>query len=85
MIKYLVITVRKPTFQQSAVEPHYAFLDKLRKENRLEQFGPFTDKSGGAYVIRAKDKEEARAIVSGDPVVTTNSSEAKIYEWDAES
>jgi len=82
MIKYLVMTIRKPTFQQSAVELHYAFLDKLKKESRLEQFGPFTDKSGGAYIIHAKDKEEAQSIAFSDPVYTTNSSEVKVYEWD---
>jgi uncharacterized protein YciI len=85
MIKYLVMTIRKPSFQQSAIEPHYAFLDKLKKENTLEQFGPFTDRSGGAYIIHAKDKEEAPSIVSGDPVFTTNSSDIRIYEWDAKS
>ncbi|HEU5046255.1 MAG TPA: YciI family protein [Rickettsiales bacterium] len=85
MIKYLVMTTRKPTFQQSAIEPHYAFLDELRKQGKLEYAGPFTDKTGGAYLLKVKDMEEAKSIAFRDPVYTTNSSDIKIYEWDAKA
>jgi uncharacterized protein YciI len=41
--RYLVVTFRKPTFEASVIEKHYAFLDRLRLEGTLEMAGPFTD------------------------------------------
>jgi uncharacterized protein YciI len=84
MLHYLVTTIRLPTFQQSAVAEHYAFLDRLREQGNLELAGPFTDKSGGAYLLKAANLEEAKALAFSDPVHTTNSSLVTVYEWNAE-
>jgi uncharacterized protein len=83
MFRYLVTTFRTPQFQTSVIDDHYAFLDRLRQEGRLEIAGPFTDKSGGAYLIRAANLEEARALAFSDPVHTTKSSIVTVYEWNA--
>jgi uncharacterized protein YciI len=83
MFRYLVTTFRTPQFQTSVIDAHYAFLDRLRQEGRLELAGPFTDKSGGAYVIRAASLEEATALAYGDPVHTSRSSVVTVYEWNA--
>ncbi|WP_097460430.1 YciI family protein [Mangrovitalea sediminis] len=85
MQRYLVMTLRTPDFQASAIEPHYAFLDRLRQDGKLELAGPFTDKSGGAYLIRANDINEAKAIAFSDPVHTSGSSKVTVYEWDAKA
>ena len=82
-MKYLVITTRTPNFQSEVIEHHYNFLDQLRLKNQLEIAGPFTDKSGGAYVITAKNLEEALEIAYQDPVHTTKSSTIKVHEWTA--
>lgn len=83
MQRYLVITLRTEQFDPAVIEPHYAHLDKLRDRGLLELFGPFADKSGGAYLIRAKDMDEARAIAGSDPVHTSGSSKVTVYEWNA--
>jgi uncharacterized protein YciI len=83
MFRYLVTTFRTPQFQPSVIDAHYAFLDRLRAEGRLELAGPFTDKSGGAYLIRAASLEEARALAFSDPVHTSQSSVVTVYEWNA--
>ncbi|HEY5548184.1 MAG TPA: YciI family protein [Coriobacteriia bacterium] len=83
MFRYLITTLRTPQFDPAVVEAHYAFLDRLREHGQLELAGPFTDKSGGAYLIRAKNLEEARAIAFSDPVHTSNSSIVTVYEWNA--
>lgn len=83
MLRYLVTTFRTPQFQTSVIEEHYAFLDRLRQQGKLELAGPFTDKSGGAYVIRADNLEEAESLAFGDPVHTTKSSVVSVYEWNA--
>jgi uncharacterized protein YciI len=54
MARYLVMVMRTPQFQLSAVEPHQAFLETLRKKGQLEMAGPFTDKTGGAYLMVAE-------------------------------
>lgn len=83
MYRYLVTTIRTLQFQPSVIDAHYAFLDRLRQQGKLEMAGPFTDKSGGAYLIKATNLEEARALAFSDPVHTTNSSVVTVYEWNA--
>lgn len=83
MLLYLVTAFRTPQFQTSVLDDHSAFLDRLRQEGKLELAGPFTDKSGGAYLIRATNLEEASALAFSDPVHTTKSSIVTVYEWNA--
>ena len=83
MFRYLVMTVRTPQFQPSVIDAHYAFLERLRQQGQLELAGPFTDKSGGAYLIKAASLEEAQALAFSDPVHTSGSSIVTVYEWQA--
>ena len=81
MIRYLVMTMRTPQFQPCVIEAHQAYLERLRLSGNLEMSGPFTDKTGGAYLIRAANLEEAKALAHSDPVHTTKSSVVTVYEW----
>jgi len=83
MYKYLVTALRTPEFQISVVPAHQIFLDKLRQLGKLELAGPFTDKSGGAYVITAANLADAEAVAFSDPLHTTQSSVLTVYEWNA--
>ena len=83
MNRYLVLTARKPTFDPAVIEPHYAFLDVLRKRGQLELAGPFTDKTGGAYLLRVEDMAAAEEIAFSDPVHTSGSSVVSVHEWNA--
>ncbi len=83
MKRYLVLALRRPGFDPAAIAPHQAFLDRLRQFGQLELAGPFTDRSGGAYLLRAASLEDARAIAMTDPVHTTGSSDVTVHEWDA--
>ena len=83
MYRYLVTTIRTPQFQPAVIDAHYAFLDQLRQRGKLELSGPFTDKSGGAYLIKAANLEEAKALAFSDPVHTTHSPVVTVYEWNA--
>lgn len=82
-MRYLIIAMRTPQFQLSVIEPHKAYLAQLKEDGLLELSGPFTDKTGGAYVVIAKDLEAAKAIALNDPIHTTGSSAVSVYEWDA--
>jgi len=83
MNRYLVMTVRQPAFQESAVAPHYEFLARLREQGRLELAGPFGDKSGGAWLLKAASLADAQALAGSDPLCVTGSSLITVYEWNA--
>ena len=83
MFRYLVMTLRTPQFQPSVIDAHYAFLERLRQQGQLELAGPFTDQSGGAYLIQAASLDEAKALAFSDPVCTSGSSLVTVYEWNA--
>jgi len=83
MLRYLVTTIRTPQFDPSVIEAHYAFLESLRRQGKLELAGPFTDKSGGAYLLRAANIDEANALAFSDPLHTSNSSIVSVFEWNA--
>jgi uncharacterized protein YciI len=82
-MKYFVLTMRKPHFDAAFVPAHYDFLQALRDRGLLEQAGPFTDRSGGAYVIRADSLDSARELAHHDPLHIHGCSEVTVREWDA--
>ncbi len=83
MLLYLITTFRTPQFREGVIPAHLAYLERLRQQRKLELAGPFADKSGGAYVIRAENMEEAKELAFHDPLHTTNSSTVTVYEWNA--
>jgi uncharacterized protein YciI len=83
MKRYLIVTLRTPRFDPAVIEPHYAHLATLRERGQLELSGPFSDRSGGAYLIRAADLDAAHAIAFADPVHVSGSSDVRVYEWNA--
>ena len=82
-IKYLVLTIRKPTFDPAFREAHFAFLADLRDRGLLEQAGPFTDRSGGAYVLIAEGLDHARQLAENDPLNLHNCSAVTVHEWNS--
>src|SRR5690348_9561650 len=83
MKRYLVLTLRTPRFDPAVIEAHYSHLEALQEQGALEAFGPFTDKSGGAYLVRAESLDEARAMAYSDPMHVSGSSKVIVYEWNA--
>ena len=73
--------MRTPAFQAEAGIAHQAFLDDLIEQGLLELTGPFTDSSGGAYILRASDLATATQIVHSDPLHLTGSSTLTVHEW----
>lgn len=81
MFQYLVLVIRTPEFQQSLVGAHHEFLEGLKENKLLELSGPFTDKTGGAYILKARNLEEAKSLAFSDPLHTSKSSVVTIHEW----
>ena len=81
MLRYLVMTLRTPEFDPALIDAHYAFLDCLRQEGRLDLAGPFTDHSGGAYLLHAETLTKAVEIAHRDPLHQSGSSLITVREW----
>ena len=82
MTRYLVMAMRRPSFDDAVIAPHLAFLDELRAAGQLEMTGGFTDKTGGAYVlVNVASLDEARAIIARDPLALTGTSDLTVHEW----
>ena len=82
MIRYLVMAMRRPSFDDAVIAPHLAFLDELRAAGQLEMTGGFSDRSGGAYVlVNVASLDEAKAIAARDPLALTGTSDLTVYEW----
>jgi len=81
MNRYLVLAMRRAQFDAAVVPLHQQFLEDLRAEGRIELSGPFGDKSGGAYLLRADDMAEAKAIADRDPAHTSGGWDITLYEW----
>ena len=80
---YLVTVMRRAQFDPAVVPAHQRFLDELRAEGRVERSGPFADKSGGAYLLRATDLAQAQAIAHRDPTHVSGGWDVTVYEWQA--
>lgn len=73
--------MRKPEFDEAVIAPHAAFLERLREAGQLELTGGFSDRSGGAYLLRADSLAAAQALVEADPLTVSGSSVMTVYEW----
>jgi uncharacterized protein YciI len=79
---YLVMAMRKPSFNQDAVAPHKAFLQALNTRGQLYLTGGFEDGSGGAYILQnVASLVQAQAIVATDPLVLQDCSQLTVHEW----
>ena len=80
--RYLVLAIRRPSFDDAVIAPHKAFLDDLRARGLLEMTGGFSDGSGGAYLLRGiAGVEEARRIAAADPLAVHGASDIVVHEW----
>lgn len=82
-MRYLIIAMRTPHFKHSVIDAHKEYLAQLKEDGSLVLAGPFTDSSGGAYVVEASNIESAKEIAFSDPIHLSGSSINSVYEWDA--
>lgn len=80
---YLVVLTRRAGFDPAVVPLHQKFLDELRADGRNEKSGPFGDKSGGAYLLRAADLTDAEAVARRDPAYASGGWDIAVREWQA--
>jgi uncharacterized protein YciI len=83
MNRYLVLAMRRASFDAAVVPLHKQFLEDLREQGRIELSGPFDDNSGGAYLLRAADRAEAEKMAFSDPAHTSGGWDITLYAWAA--
>lgn len=81
MNRYLIVLMRRPQCDPAVVPLHREFLGTLRAQGRNELSGPFGDKSGGAYLLRAGSLDEALAIAHRDPAHVSGGWDIAVHEW----
>jgi uncharacterized protein YciI len=81
MNRYLILLIRRPHLDPAVVPLHLAYLDGLREQDRVELSGGFSDKSGGAYLLRAADLTEATGIAHNDPAHVSGGWDITVHEW----
>ncbi|GAA3312518.1 YciI family protein [Ectobacillus funiculus] len=70
-------------FTGNLIQGHREFLQNLKETQTLIAAGGFEDQTGGAYVVQADSLEDARSIITGDPMNQENESVYIIREWNA--
>ena len=63
MRKYLVLAIRTSAYDPAVGEPHRQFLGDLRTRGMVQESGPFTDSTGGAYIVLAESRAAAEAVL----------------------
>ena len=84
MNRYLVLMMRRPQFDPAVVPLHRRYMEELRLQGHNEMSGPFGDKSGGAWLLRADNLVEALAIAHRDPAHTSGGWDITVHEWQAD-
>jgi uncharacterized protein YciI len=67
--------------KDQGLQPHGAYMKRLLDDGRLYAGGGFVDVDGGMAIMRAKDMDEARALLAADPAITAGIFQAEIRQW----
>ncbi|GAK12184.1 YciI family protein [Geomicrobium sp. JCM 19039] len=73
---FIVWIERKPSFSGDTIAGHRDFISQLKENGLLVFAGPFSDQTGGAYVIKAASLESVKSLIGNDPM----NNEDCIYE-----
>lgn len=83
MFYYLIVTLRTENFTTDILPAHFEYLEKLREAEILKLSGPFTDKTGGAYLVTCENAAAAEKVAALDPLISSGASAATVREWAA--
>ncbi|MEQ8960947.1 MAG: YciI family protein [Coleofasciculus sp. C2-GNP5-27] len=72
--------VDKPTFDQY-VPAHKAYVQDLIAKGHHAKTGYWAERGGGMLLFEASSKQEAQAIVEGDPLVANHCVKYQLHEW----
>lgn len=70
-----------PMRQQEAIIPHFKYMKRLFEAGTILEAGPTLDEPGGVVILKAKDLDEAKAIMAADPSVTMKMFVGEVHSW----
>jgi uncharacterized protein YciI len=70
-----------PMRQQDAIVPHFKYMKKLFEAGTILDAGATLDEPGGVVILKARDLDEAKAIVAADPSVTMKMFVGEVHAW----
>lgn len=74
---FVYLMQNQKTLNQEIIARHVEHLKELDRQGKLVLCGPFSDYPGGMVILKAENREEADAIATADPFI---SSGCKTYE-----
>ncbi|HLZ62862.1 MAG TPA: YciI family protein [Ktedonosporobacter sp.] len=81
MPRFLIILTRTPSFSTDTLAGHRAHIAILREAGQLLMYGPFSDSTGGAYLMHAESLAEAVRFAHADPLIKSGASTCVVKEW----
>jgi uncharacterized protein YciI len=63
-------------------DKHLSYLEELKKKGQLSLAGRFADGTGGAYILKAENINEAKDIADRDPYHSSGLRNYTIKEWE---
>ena len=91
MRKYVLVVLKTgptpvtdPEKRKAMFAGHFANMERLSDEGKLAVAGPFSKNEAGwrgLYIFAVEDVEEARKLVSTDPVVIEGEMVPELYPW----
>jgi uncharacterized protein YciI len=69
--------------EQKGVGEHFQYLQAAFSSGKIQMAGPFLTGSGGGMIVMnaAAEEANARALVAGDPGVTSGLIDAELRAW----
>ena len=74
--------IKGKSAKEQPLKEHFKYLTGLFEKGILKLGGPFSDGSGGAALIEAKDETDALAVIQNDPAVKSGVMTPKITKWE---
>ena len=67
--------------EADTMDRHFAYLQALQAENRLDLAGPCLDGAFGVVILRAQSDEDARDLMANDPAVRAGIMQADLHRF----
>lgn len=72
--------IGKSLYEQKIAD-HVKYVERLLKEKKLVQAGPFADGSGALAIIAPTTEQTAHEIMSSDPGIVDGVWEGELHQW----
>ena len=76
------LTMKDPEKSEKYRQEHLDYVEEMRKQKRILQFGRFADGAGGLIIYQGENEDEVIEWVKGDPYIEKGARGYEIHEWE---